>query len=80
MEHVVLVTNNHVLPSTEAAMRCVVYFDRVTGDGHAELGSTLFDTGTWRTCQVRLCMLLSMGRVAFLSTALCVCISAKLPN
>ena len=52
MECVVFVTNHHVLPSVEAAMRCIVYFDRVAGEGHAEPGSTLFDTGTWKTCQV----------------------------
>ena len=51
-ECVVLVTSHHVLPAIEAALRCTVSFDRVAGEGHAEPGSTLFDTGTWKTCQV----------------------------
>ena len=52
MECVVLVTNNHVLPSIEAAMRSNVYFDRVAGEGHVVSGSKLFDTAIWKTCQV----------------------------
>ena len=43
-----------MLPTIEAALRCTVYFDRVAGEGHAEPGRTLFDTGTWKTCQVAL--------------------------
>ena len=51
-KRVVLVTNHHVLPTIEAALRCIVYFDRVADEGYAEPGSTLFNTGTWKTCQV----------------------------
>ena len=51
-ECLVLVANHHVLPTIEAALRCTVYFDRVAGEGQVEPGSTLFDTGTWKTCQV----------------------------
>ena len=51
-ECVVLVTNNHVLSSIEAAKRSNVYFDRVAGEGHVVPGSKLFDTAIWKTCQV----------------------------
>ena len=54
VECVVFVTNHHVLPSIEAAKKCTVYFDKVVGEGHTVPGSTLFDTGTWKTCQVGL--------------------------
>ena len=50
-KRLVLVTNHHVLPTIEAALRCTAYFDRVAGEGHAEPCSSLFDTGTCKTSQ-----------------------------
>ena len=51
-ECLVLVTNNHVLSSIEAAMNSNIYFDRVADEGYVVPGNKLFDTTIWKTCLV----------------------------